>query len=146
MTIFMCVATRRKAPRRPPLTWSYEITSTATSLRSTPSAGFRDSVNKTRRQQTVTGARWSVTSFTSANAVRICPRCKTGAGPHKPDDKRWTKFISTCPKQRVVIAQVRTLPGRVFDPEGASLGRGGVDRRPPGQVLGERCERQAVGF
>src|ERR1700745_2641550 len=49
-----------------------------------------------------------------AGTVRICPRCKTGAGPHKPYDKRWTTFISTCPEQRVVVAQVRTLPGRVL--------------------------------
>src|ERR1017187_4941827 len=106
-----------------------------------PSSEFHGCAIKWRRRRRVTGAQWSVTSFTSANTVRICPRYKTGAGPHKPYDKRWTTFISTCPELRVVVTQVRTLPGRVFHPEVVSVGRGRVDRRPPRQILGDRCER-----
>src|SRR5664280_593223 len=77
-----------------------------------PSSEFHGCAIKWRRQRRATGARWSVTSFTSASTVRICPRCKTGAGPHKPYDKRWTTFISTCAELQVVVAQVQTLPGR----------------------------------
>src|SRR5664279_1105640 len=77
-----------------------------------PSSEFHGCAIKWRRQRRATGARWSVTSFTSASTVRICPRCKTGAGPHKPYEKRWTTFISTCAELQVVVAQVQTLPGR----------------------------------
>src|SRR5674476_628813 len=94
-----------------------------------PSSEFNGCAIKWRRQRRATGARWSVTSFTSASTVKICPRCKTGAGPHKPYDKRWTTLISTCPELRVIVAQVRTLPGRVFYPKVVSVGRGRVGDR-----------------
>ena len=55
--------------------------STATSLRWTPSAGFPDYTIRSIQQQRVTGPSWNVTSSMSANTVRTCPRCRTGAGP-----------------------------------------------------------------
>src|SRR5450759_2648016 len=85
---------------------------TASNLPKSLTCPFHGCAIKWRRQRRATGARWSVTSFTSASTVRICPRCKTGVGPHKPYDKRWTTFISTCAELQVVVAQVQTLPGR----------------------------------
>ena len=42
--------------------------------------------------------------------MRICPRCKTGVGPHKPRDKRCITFNSTCPELRGRRRSIRSFP------------------------------------
>src|SRR5580704_697318 len=85
MTIFMCVATGRRAPPRRLLIWLSSTISTAFSSRWTPSTEFRDlAINWTKRPR-VTGRRWSATSSISASTVTTCLKSAIGVGPCESD-------------------------------------------------------------
>ena len=60
-----------------------------------------------QKRPTATGARWSVTNFTSASTARICRRCRTGAGPHLPMTSASPRSVVLALNQRLVVAQVR---------------------------------------